>query len=392
MRGLHIGTVAGIPVQLNWTFLVVLPVFAFLIGTDITMLTNLLEETLGRDIAASTLEGPYRPWLLGLAAAVGLFGGVLLHEFGHSLVALRFGCAIESITLWLLGGLASFGEMPENWRQEFWIAVAGPAVSVGVGLAFFAAFLAVPGGASELLFLFGYLAVVNVALAAFNMLPAFPMDGGRVLRALLSRNRTHVRATRLAAGTGKVFAVGFAIVGVFANLFLVVLAVFVYIAAAGEARQTMFKAAFDDVTVGQLMTSRDALETVRPDDPVASLIQRMFADSHTGYPVVGEAGYVGIVTLDAATSVPEVEREAYRVEDVMEQDVTTVRPTTGAMTALEAIQQDDTGRLLVVDGGRLVGLISRTDIMRGFNIIQSGGQPQSPEESRRGGTAGEFTS
>ncbi|ERG88647.1 MAG: Zn-dependent protease [halophilic archaeon J07HX5] len=391
MRGLHIGTIAGIPVRLNWTFLVVLPVFAFLIGTDITMLTDLLEETLGRDIAASTLEGSYRPWLLGLAAAVGLFGGVLLHELGHSLVALRFGCAIESITLWLLGGLASFDEMPENWRQEFWIAVAGPVVSVGVGLAFFAAFLAVPSGVNELLFVFGYLAVVNVALAAFNMLPAFPMDGGRVLRALLARNRSRVRATRLAAGTGKVFAVGFAIVGVFANLFLVVLAVFVYIAAAGEAKQTVFKAAFDNVTVGQLMTDREALETVRPDATVAALIQRMFAESHTGYPVVGEPGYVGIVTLDAATSVPEVEREAYLVEDVMQQDVTAVRPTTGAMTALEAIQQEDTGRLLVVDDDRLVGLISRADIMRGFNIIQSGGQPRSPDESRRGGPAGELT-
>ena len=382
MRGLKIGTAFGIPVRLNWTFLVVLPVFAFLIGTDLATIAELLNDLLGTEIEAGALEGTYRPWLLGLGAAVGLFGGVLLHEFGHSLVALRYGCQIESITLWLLGGLASFEEMPENWRQEFWIALAGPAVSVGVGAVFYGLFLAVPDSAGELLFLFGYLAVLNVFLAAFNMLPAFPMDGGRVLRALLARDRSRVQATQLAAGVGKAFAVVFAVVGIFSNLFLVVLAVFVYIAAAGEARQTVFKAAFDDVTVAELMTPREQLDTVSPDTTVAAMVQRMFADRHTGYPVLDGDAHVGIVTLEDATGVPEVEREAMRVADVMERELATVRPTTGAMTALETMQRENVGRLLVVEDDRLVGLISRTDLMRGFNIIQRGVRPEESGRTR----------
>jgi len=388
MRGLKIGTAFGIPVRLNWTFLIVLPVFAFIIGTDVATIAELLNDLLGREIAAEALEGTYRPWLLGLGAALGLFGGVLLHEFGHSLVALRYGCRIESITLWLLGGLASFEEMPENWRQEFWIALAGPAVSVGVGAVFYGLFLAVPDSAGEFLFLFGYLAVLNVFLAAFNMLPAFPMDGGRVLRALLARNRSRVRATQLAAGVGKAFAVVFAVVGIFSNLFLVVLAVFVYIAAAGEARQTVFKAAFEDVTVAELMTPREQLDTVSPDTTVAAMVQRMFADRHTGYPVLDGDVHVGIVTLEDATDVPEVEREAMTVADVMERELATVGPMTGAMTALETMQRENVGRLLVVEDGRLVGLISRTDLMRGFNIIQRGVRP---DESGRTRGVGEPT-
>ena len=388
MRGLKIGTAFGIPVRLNWTFLIVLPVFAFIIGTDVATIAELLNDLLGKEIAAEALEGTYRPWLLGLGAALGLFGGVLLHEFGHSLVALRYGCRIESITLWLLGGLASFEEMPENWRQEFWIALAGPAVSVGVGAVFYGLFLAVPDSAGELLFLFGYLAVLNIFLAAFNMLPAFPMDGGRVLRALLARDRSRVRATQLAAGVGKAFAVVFAVIGIFSNLFLVVLAVFVYIAAAGEARQTVFKAAFDDVTVAELMTPREQLDTVSPDTTVAAMVRRMFADRHTGYPVLNGDAHVGIVTLDDATDVPEVEREAMTVADVMERELATVGPMTGAMTALETMQRENVGRLLVVEDGRLVGLISRTDLMRGFNIIQGGVRP---DESGRTRGVGEPT-
>lgn len=382
MRGFKIGTAFSIPVRLNWTFLIVLPVFAFIIGTDITTLAELIEDVLGREIEGAALEGTYRPWLLGLGAALGLFGGVLLHEFGHSIVALRYGCRIESITLWLLGGLASFEEMPENWRQEFWIAIAGPVVSVGVGIAFYGAFLVAPSTAPSVLFLFGYLAVLNIVLAVFNMLPAFPMDGGRVLRALLARNRSRVEATQLAAGIGKAFAVLFAIVGIFANLFLVVLAVFIYIAAAGEARQTVFKAAFDDVTVSELMTPRDQLDTVGPDTTVAELIDQMFTDRHTGYPVVENDTHVGIVTLEDATDVRDVERDAYTVADVMEREVMTVTPTTGAMTALETMQRNGVGRLLVVEDDRLVGLISRTDIMRGFTIIQSGVRPGAGDRTR----------
>jgi len=389
MRGIKVGSAFGIPIRLNWTFLLVLPLFAFLIGTDVAGITSVINGTFGSAIAASALEGAYRPWLLGLAAALGLFVGVLLHELGHSLVAIRYGYGIDSITLWLLGGLANFAEMPENWKHEFRIAVAGPIVSVAVGVACYAAFLVVPESLHALRFVLGYLATLNVVLAAFNMLPAFPMDGGRVLRALLARTQPHATATQQAAEIGKVFAFLLGILGLFSSWFLVVLAFFIYIAASGEAQQTTMKAAFEGVSVGDVMTGQAGLHTVSPDTSVAALTDRMFRERHTGYPVIDRERLVGMVTLDDASDVTEVERDAYRVEDVMTRDVLTVTPDTPAMTALERMQSGGVGRLPVVDAdGEVTGIISRTDLMTAFDIIQTGGTPASPSERALDGADG----
>ncbi len=377
MRGLRIGTVVGIPVRLNWTFLIVLPLFAYLIGAEVATIAEVMNETMGAGIDATAITGGLTPWALGLAAGLGLFGGVLLHEFGHSLVAMRYGYEIDSITLWLLGGLASFTEFPEDWKHEFWIAVAGPIVSLGVGAACYGVFLLAPTGANAVLFVFGYLALLNVVLAVFNMLPAFPMDGGRVLRALMARTRPHAQATQQAAAVGKVFAFLMGLVGLFTfQLLLILLAFFVYIAASGEAQQTTLKAAFEDVTVADVMTRREALHTVTEDTSVAELMSRMFEERHTGYPVMDRAGLVGMVTLEDARGIREVERDAYRVEDVMVTDVATVAADTDAMTALRVMQEHDVGRLPVTnEEGELVGLISRSDLMTAFNIIQTSGTP-----------------
>jgi len=223
-------------------------------------------------------------------------------------------------------------------------------------------------------------------LAVFNMLPAFPMDGGRVLRALLARNRPHAKATQRAAEVGKVFAFLLGIIGLVSNWFLILLAFFIYIAASGEAQQTTLKAAFEDVTVADIMTPREDLDVVAEEDTVTELVERMFQERHTGYPVLRNGDLVGIVTLEDARNVSEVERDAYQVGDIMEQDVQTIRPDTNAMEALQRMQEHDVGRLLVVDDrGDLVGLVSRTDLMTAFNIIQSSGQPSSIRERSFGG-------
>jgi len=377
MRGLKIGTALGIPVRLNWTFLIVLPLFAYLIGSQIEMIADVMNESLGAGIDSAALAGGLTPWALGLAAAVGLFAGVLLHEFGHSIVAMRYGYEIESITLWLLGGLASFSEFPEDWKHEFWIAIAGPVVSIAVGAGCYAVFVLAPVGSNAVLFVFGYLALLNVVLAVFNMLPAFPMDGGRVLRALLARNQPHAQATQRAAAVGKAFAFVMGLIGLFNfQLLLIVLAFFIYIAASGEAQQTTLKAAFEDVTVGDVMTGRDDLHIVREGTSVAELMSRMFEERHTGYPVLRGEDLVGMVTLEDARSVREVERDAYTVGDVMATNVVAVGPETDAMTALQTMQENGVGRLPVVDRQeRLVGIISRSDLMTAFNIIQTGGTP-----------------
>jgi Zn-dependent protease/CBS domain-containing protein len=374
MRGIRIGSAFGIPIKLDLTFLLVLPLFAWLIGRDVDQLVGVINDLFGSVIAADPLTAGSMQWVLGAAAAIGLFVCVLLHEFGHSLVAMRYGYEIDSITLWLFGGVASFTEMPEDWRQELLIAVAGPIVSVALGVLSYVAFLALPTSLDPVKFVVGYLALTNVVLAVFNMLPGFPMDGGRVLRALLARTRPHARATQIAAEVGKVFAFLLGLFGLFTNLFLVALAFFIYIGASSEAQQTVMKAAFQDVTVRDVMTPHEDLDVVTEDTSVAELLDRMFTERHTGYPVLRSGRLVGMVTLGDARSIKEVERDAYRVEDVMSDDLTTISPDADAMTAIEQMQQNDVGRLPVVDdAGELVGLISRSDLVTAFNIIQSRG-------------------
>ncbi|MFB6280720.1 MAG: CBS domain-containing protein [Haloferacaceae archaeon] len=390
MRGIRVGRVAGIPIRLDLTFLVVLPLFAWIIGADVTRLVAVINDLFGSDLPAASLGDGSLRWIVGVVAAVGLFAGILLHELGHSAVAMYYGYEIESITLWLFGGVARFVEMPEDWRHELAVAVAGPVVSVLVGVGAYLGFVAAPAAPAPVRFVLGYLALANVALAAFNMLPGFPMDGGRVLRALLARNRSHARATRTAAEVGKGFAFLLGVVGLFANLFLVALAFFIYIGASSEAQQTVMRAAFQDVTVRDVMTPRGALQTVGEGTSVADLLDRMFRERHTGYPVLRGDDLVGMVTLGDAREVPEVEREAYRVEDVMADDVVTVAPDAGAMEALSLMRERDVGRLPVIEDGRLVGLISRTDLMTAFDIIKSRGELDHPVRSRNAGTDVEF--
>jgi CBS domain-containing protein len=222
------------------------------------------------------------------------------------------------------------------------------------------------------------------------MLPGFPMDGGRVLRALLARNRPHARATQMAAEVGKVFAFLLGIFGLFANLFLVALAFFIYMGASSEAQQTVMKAAFQDVTVRDIMTPREELDVVDEDTSVTELLERMFRERHTGYPVMRNGRLVGMVTLDDAREVREVERDAYRVDDVMSDELATVTPDADAMEAIGTMQQRGVGRLPVVDQtGEFVGLVSRSDLVTAFNIIQSRGsldaiRPREPSLDVRG--------
>ncbi|MFC7071075.1 CBS domain-containing protein [Halobaculum lipolyticum] len=385
MRGIRVGRVAGIPIQLNWTFLLVLPLFAYLIGSQVGEFSGLVADTFGVAIASDALTGGVLPWVLGTAAAVGLFVSVLLHEFGHSLTAMHYGYRINAITLWLFGGVAQFEEMPEDWRQEFAVAIMGPAVSIALGVIAYAVLVTVSLPATAA-FVVGYLALMNLVLAAFNLLPGFPMDGGRVLRALLAIRFPHARATQIAAEVGKVFAFLLGLFGLFGGNWLTVgLAFFIYIAASSESQQTTMRAAFQGVSVGDIMTPRDSLKTVEPRTSVAQLMERMFRERHTGYPVLKNGRLVGMVTLEDAQGVREVERDAYTVQDVMATDITSVTPEADALAALEAMQQSGVGRLAVVDAeGDLVGLISRSDLMTAFNIIQQGGR----ESLGLGGDAG----
>jgi len=374
MRQFRIGSAFGIPLKLDLTFLLVLPLFAWLIGSQVGLWAGQLGMLGAPELDPAALTAGWMPWLLGIAAAIGLFVGVILHELGHSLVAMRFGYKIDSITLWIFGGIAQFSELPEAWRQELAIAIAGPMVSIGLGVIFWVGFLLLPPGVPALTFVVGYLALMNLALAVFNLLPAFPMDGGRVLRALLARTRPYARATQIAAEVGKGFALLLGLFGLLQfNIILIGIAFFVYIGASGEAQQTVMKAAFEGVTVRDIMTPAARVDTVAPDLSITSLVETMFRQRHTGYPVVEDGQLVGLVTLEDAQKVRPVEREAFTVADVMTHDLTTIEADAEAIEALTDIQQAGVGRLIVNDDGEFAGLITRTDLVTALNIIRSGG-------------------
>jgi len=260
-----------------------------------------------------------------------------------------------------------------------------------LGVICYVAFLQVPSGLSAIRFVLGYLAVLNVVLAIFNMLPGFPMDGGRVLRALLARTRPYARATQIAAEVGKAFAILLGLWGLFTLQFIPIgIAFFIYIGASSEAQQVTLKAAFEGVTVRDVMTPSSNLHTVPPDASIAELVERMFQERHTGYPVVENGELVGLVTLDDAREVKPIERDAFEVRDVMTTDLTTIDLDADAMTALESMQRERIGRLLVTDrADNLVGLISRSDLMTAFDIIRSSGSLKGERRTGPGEEAGE---
>jgi Zn-dependent protease len=302
---------------------------------------------------------------------VGLFVSVTLHELGHSWVALRYDIEIESITLWILGGLAALKTLPREWDREFWIAIAGPITSVLVGVACYAAVLVTPGSLQVSRFVLGWLAVTNVVLAGFNLLPAFPMDGGRILRALLARSRPYGTATRIAARIGVVFAFLFAIVGVLNfQIIMLLLALFIYGAATTESRTVLLDELLEGLTVGDVMTRDPA--TVPGDATVEAFGNQLLRDRQAVHLVTDDGGaVVGVVTLEDLRSIRRDEHDATRVEEIM-RPVAGVEADADAFEALAALNESGSGSALVRRDGELVGVLSEADyahamtVQRGF--------------------------
>lgn len=347
----------GIPVSLDRSFLLVLPLFAYLIASQIPAYIGLF-RSVGLHIDPAALEGGARPYLVGLAAALGLFVSVLIHELGHALVARGYGVKTKEITLWFLGGVAQFDDLPRQRGAEAIVAIAGPITSVL--LAFLSA-LAWPlaSGAPVVLFVLSYLTITNTALAIFNLLPALPLDGGRVLRSLLALAMPRTKATRVAGDVGSVVAILLGVYGLVTfSLFLVAIAFFVYNAGRAETRATLIGDAFEGHTVSDLMT-REPI-TVLPDMRLDQFAQLIFYRKHTGYPVVDDRGrvlgYARVRDTHGGS-------EAATVASIMVPAVT-VAPSDTALSALQRIGEGDLGRLVVVDAeGTVVGMLSRADLI-----------------------------
>jgi Zn-dependent protease/predicted transcriptional regulator len=374
MRNYHLGTVTGIPVRANVTLLVFLPVLAWLVSRpgQIALYAGFIERISPHAVDTAALQAGYTPEVIGVAAAVGLFVGVLLHELGHSWTARHYDVTISSITLWIFGGMAHMEDLPEDWNVEFYVALAGPAMSVLVGVVCYALLFVVPP-APAVVFVVGWLAVVNVTLAGFNMLPAFPMDGGRVLRALLARDRPYVEATRTAAGVGKAIAILLAVLAVlaFAPVMLLI-AMFVFVAASAESRATVLRDLLRGMPARELMSTD--VRTVTPETTVAEFLDRVVIERTTAYPVMERGTVTGLVTLGAVWTVPPEKRDATTVADVMGGAPPTVSPDADAFSALRALSDAGADRVLVVereDGtGRFLGQVTSTDFVSAIEVLQ----------------------
>jgi Zn-dependent protease/CBS domain-containing protein len=325
----------------------------------------------------------------GVVFIVLLFVCVVLHEFGHILAARAYGIRTSDVTLLPIGGVASLERMPEKPGQEIVVALAGPAVNLVI-----AAALAIVLGASFDLgqmaqleevraSLAGRIAAANVVLCLFNLIPAFPMDGGRVLRALLAIRLGYTRATRVAATIGQGLAFAFALLGLLGNPLLILIAVFIFLAASGEAGYVQAR----DYTRGYLAAHAmiTAYKTLGPSsiaDDAASLLLRT---TQQEFPVVDGAGMLrGVLTRDALIKALQRRGGTTPVLEIMERDIPTVPETACLDNVFQLLQRSAARVVGVVDpGGRLVGYITVENLSELIMIQSSRASGPAAQQSRR---------
>jgi Zn-dependent protease/predicted transcriptional regulator len=359
-----LGRIAGIRFGLNWSWLVVFALIVWTLATGIFPETN-----------PGFSDGAYVA--MALIAALLFFTSLVMHEFGHALQARREGMEIEGITLWLFGGVAKFKGMFPSAGAEFRIAVAGPLVSLALGVLFvLVAWLAgTPEAVDAVAAWLGY---INLTLLVFNLLPALPLDGGRVLRSLLWRARGDFGwATRVAATVGRGF--GYLMIGggvfllifegAFSGAWLAFLGWFLLMAAAAEDRYLLAQQALGGLRVRDLMVGDPV--TTRADATLGEFMDDVVSRTrYTAYPVTDNGTAVGLLPFSCVAEVPRRDWDARSVRDCMipRDEVPIVSPDEELMHAAEELAENDLHRALVLDGERLVGLLSITDVARALQM------------------------
>jgi Zn-dependent protease/CBS domain-containing protein len=315
--------------------------------------------------------------LYSFAFAILLFVCVALHELGHSYVARVYGVGIRSITMYFFGGVSSMEYIPRNPKLEFEMAFAGPGVSGVIGLACILLYVQLSsllGANHPFTVLISTLGVVNLFLMVFNLLPAFPMDGGRVLRSWLATRMPYITATSRAASIGKMFAILMGIFGLFSGgILLLVIAFFIYIGASEEERSTTINICLDGIKVKNIMSAD--VRTVPPGMNLRELIDLVFQvqEKHGGYPVVEQEGLLGMVTIADIQRVPESLRESTTVGDVMSKKIFDIAPDEEATVAMKKLTELGLKRLPVIENGRMVGILSREDLVRAIELCSREG-------------------
>ena len=349
-----IGRALGIDVKVHWTFFLLIAFFGYVGFRDS-----------GSAVSA----------LITIGIVVALFFCVLLHEYGHSLVARRLGSEVQDITLLPIGGLARMKTLPERPIDEVKVAVAGPLVNVVLapiffGLALlFGGSLSVPtnilAGVDSLGQAFAYLGVINGALVVFNMIPAFPLDGGRVLRGLLATRLGPVRATEISSTVGQTFAILFSVFGFLSNNFLLALVgFFVFLGASGESQMVRQREQMRGLTVSDVMGTKRRTETVTPYHNFGQLLDSVIHGYQEDFPVVDEDGeLVGIVTRKEIMAAAHSPDRYSSVRDLMQTEFPTISPDADLFTdGYRVLQESGLRALPVVKDGNLVGMLTTDDV------------------------------
>jgi Zn-dependent protease len=320
-------------------------------------------------------------WSQGLAGMISgplfilaLFACVVLHEFGHALTARRYGIKTRDITLYPIGGVARLERMPDQPLQELWVALAGPAVNLVIAAALFAwlALTATFVPIEHLTVTTGpfleRLLVTNLFLAGFNLLPAFPMDGGRVLRALLALRLEYTRATQIAATIGQGMALLFGFVGIFGNPLLMFIALFVWIGAAQEASLVLMKSALAGIPISRAMLTE--FHTLSPGDTLDRAVELILQGSQQDFPVLVEGRVVGILTRADLLKALVQQPHSVRVEAIMRREFHTVDAGEMLETAIACQQEYACHTLAVLRHAQLVGLVTSENLGE-FLMIQA---------------------
>lgn len=354
MRGSwKIINIAGIDVFIHATFLLIIAFVGF----------SYWQQT-------GTVEGA----LEGILFTLLLFGLVVLHEFGHALTARRYGIKTRDITLYPIGGVARLERMPDKPIEELWVALAGPAVNVFIGLLLFG-WLIVSGTMTPFsgVSITGgpfieRLLLVNVWLVLFNLIPAFPMDGGRVLRALLALRLEYTRATQIAATIGQGIALLFGLIGLFTNPFLLFIAFFVWIGAAQEASMVQMKAALGGIPVSRAMLTD--FQVLTPQDTLDRAVALILSGSQTDFPVVENNTPVGVLTRSDIMEALSKQGQRGSVADSMRRDFQIADANEMLESAFIRLQSCSCHTMPVTQSGKLAGLLTSENIGE-FLMIQA---------------------
>jgi Zn-dependent protease/CBS domain-containing protein len=327
-----------------------------------------------KDLSAGTY------WMMGIVGAIGLFLSIIAHEFCHSLVARKSGMPMKGITLFIFGGVAEMGDEPPSAKVEFQIAIAGPLSSIAIALVFYGIFRlgAVSGWPAPFNGVVAYLAMINGILAVFNLVPAFPLDGGRILRSILWGWKNNLRwATRVASGIGAGFGIFLIVLGVFrilagnfvGGLWFGLIGLFIHGAAKMSYQQLITRKALEGEPLRRFMNSDPV--TVPPSATIDELVEDYIYRYHFKFfPVVNNGRLIGCVTTRQVKEIPREQWRQKTVEAVAVEcsEDNTIEPEADAVKALSIMRRNNASRLMVVENDRLVGIIALKDMLEFLSL------------------------